>query len=126
MLPKPNDKKPYEDETLEKIQFEHLIIAVIILEVGTIISILVFLGEMAWFARRLKKIGMEEAMPNNIEMTDNDDNAMDDDDDIYTMDEQKYAAWKKGCRFSIVFCISVLLFLISVLIFHITLLINAK
>ena len=32
MLYKPNDKKPYEDETLERIQFEHLIIALIILE----------------------------------------------------------------------------------------------
>ena len=86
MLVKPNDIKPYEDETLERIQFEHLYIAMIILEAGIIISMLVFLGEMAWFARRLKKTGIEEAMTENIDMAEDNNNANEDD---YTMDEKK-------------------------------------
>ena len=126
MIPKPNDNKPYEDETLERIQFEHLMIALIILEVGTIISIFVFLGEMVCFARKLRKTGTIEALTDDNDMADNNDNSIDDDNDDNTMDEKKYAAWKQGFRFSIGFCVSALLFLIPVLIFHISLLINAK
>ena len=115
MLPKPSDIKPYEDETLERIQFEHLYIAMIILEAGIIISMLVFLGEMVWFARRLKKTGIEEAVTENNDMAEDNNNANEDDD---TMDEKKYAAWKRWCKYFCVVLIAVLPFLISALCYH--------
>ena len=123
MLGKPNDKKPYEDETLERIQFEHLIIALIILEVGIIISMLVFLGEMVWFARKLKKTGIEEGVTENIDMVEDNNNA---DEDDYTMDEKKYAAWKRWCKYFCVFLISALPFCIAALSYHIHILIQAE
>ena len=123
MLVKPYNKKPYEDETLERIQFEHLYIALIILEAGIIISMLVFLGEMAWFARRLKKTGIEEAMTENNDMAEVNDNPEEDD---YTMDENKYAAWKRWCKYFCVFLISALPFLIAAVSYHINILIQAE
>ena len=124
MLPKPNDVTPYEDETLEKIQFEHLMIALIILEVGTIISIFVFWGEMVYFARRLKKTGIEEAMPddNDIEMSNDNDNVT----EGFFMDEKKYATWKRQCKIFFGFCIFILVGLVSGLLFQIFLLIKKE
>ena len=123
MLPKPSDIKPYEDETLERIQFEHLYIAMIILEAGIIISMLVFLGEMAWFARRLKKTGIEEAMTENNNMAEDNYNTNEDD---YTMDEKKYAAWKRWCKYFCVVLIAALPFCIAALSYHIHILIQAE
>ena len=123
MLPKPSDIKPYEDETLERIQFEHLYIALIILEAGIIISMLVFLGEMAWFARKFKKTGIEEAVTENIDMVEDNNNTNEDD---YTMDEKKYAAWKRWCKYFCVFLISALPFLIAAVTYHINMLIQAE
>ena len=118
MLPKPSDIKPYEDETLERIQFEHLMIALIILEAEIIISILVFLG-----ARRLKKTGIEEAVTENIDMADGDDKCNEDD---YTMDEKKYAAWKRWCKYFCIVLIAALPFCITALSYHIHILIQAE
>ena len=123
MLEKPNDKKPYEDETLERIQFEHLMIALIILEAGIIISMLVFLGEMVWFARRLKKTGIEEAITENNDMAEDNDNTNVDD---YTMDEKKYAAWRRWCKIFCVILIFALPFLIAACSYHINILIQAE
>ena len=61
---------------------------------------LVFLGEMVWFARKLKKT-------ENNDMAEDNNNANEDD---YTMDEKKYAAWKRWCKYFCVFLISALPF----------------
>ena len=84
---------------------------------------LVFLGEMVWFARRLKKTGIEEAVTENIDMVEDNNNTNEDD---YTMDEKKYAAWKRWCKYFCVFLISALPFLIAALSYHIHMLIQAE
>ena len=89
-------------------------------------SMLVFLGEMAWFARRLKKTGIEEVMTENNDMADDNDNVNDDANDDYTMDEQKYAAWMRWCKYFCVFFISALPFLIAAVSYHINILIQAE
>ena len=126
MLEKPDDKRPYEDETLERIQFEHLMIALIILEIGIIISMLVFLGEVVSFVRRLKKTGTEEAMTENNDTADDNGNANDDENDYYTMDEKKYEVWMRGSKYFCVFLFFALPSLITAVSYHINILIKAE
>ena len=76
---------------------------------------------MVWFARGLKKKGIEEAMTEN--MSDNNDNANADD---FTMDEKKYVAWKRRCKYFCAFLISALPFLIAAVSYHIHILIKAE